>query len=387
MSLPLASAVSRWSVGTDRTLAFDKMQATGNDFLMFYQQNEPTCGWSTLAKRVCQRRLSVGADGIIVVTLHDTAAAFSLAAAADSLSEARADCHHESNIATSTSPGTETSSTLYIASVRFFNADGSEPLMCGNGVRLAAAVVGEDLDLPASTWLPLKVGSRIVQAQVQHDDTAPSYSNTWCVRVCMGVPVFEPSEIPMGQVTSSDSNEPDAKKQLNNLHCCTIQIEPETKHAINLHVASLSMGNPHCVIFMSQQPSNGLASLLSTSTWDEDRMVQDIGAMLENNRKLFPDRTNVEFVWPDQTDDSVSTSQSVVRQRTWERGVGETFACGSGACAVAVSGMKLGLLSSTVQVHLRGGVLTIEYDHNNSIGCPVYMTGNAERIFSSVIQI
>ena len=120
------------------------------------------------------------------------------------------------------------------------------------------------------------------------------------------------------------------------------------------------MGNPHCVIFVD----------------DPDTVdIESIGPRIEND-PAFPERTNVEFV-------SIKADGSLY-QRTWERGSGETSACGTGACAAVVAGIRLGLLDPTVDVQTRGGLLTIRWDGGNT---PVLMTGPATTVFEGEIDL
>ena len=127
----------------------------------------------------------------------------------------------------------------------------------------------------------------------------------------------------------------------------------------SLRVTTLSMGNPHCVVFVDDP---------------EDYPVERLGPQIEHH-PLFPERVNVEFVG------RVSASELV--QRTWERGSGETLACGSGACATAVAGILSGRCARDVSIRLRGGTLRIRWASDDA---PVYMTGPAAHVFDGELE-
>jgi diaminopimelate epimerase len=213
--------------------------------------------------------------------------------------------------------------------MRLFNADGSEAEQCGNGVR-CVAVLAADLGWAGDriTW---ETGAGPVTTRRQGGS----------VTVDMGPPRFAAREIPVA--TESDE----------------VVDMPVDVDGERLRITCVSMGNPHCVVVVDD--ADGFA-------------VETLGPHLETH-ELFPERTNVEFV--------EVLSPTRVRQRTWERGVGETNACGSGACATAVALRRLGLAGSPVTVELRGGDLLIEWQP----GSAVLMTGAAERVFSGELEL
>jgi diaminopimelate epimerase len=156
------------------------------------------------------------------------------------------------------------------------------------------------------------------------------------VKVDMGVPVLERSKIPMaGQGTFVNE---------------TLQVDGEAYKA-----TCLSVGNPHCVIFVDAV---------------DDFPVQRVGSKIENHQ-LFPNRTNVEF--------AQVLGENEVKLRVWERGCGETLACGTGACATVAAGNLLRKLGGKVRVHLLGGDLTVEYAEH------LLMTGAAEKVFEGTL--
>jgi len=221
--------------------------------------------------------------------------------------------------------------------MRMFNSDGSESEMCGNGIRCVAKYA-YDHGIVNSKEITAETGAGILTLQLFTN----GQNKVDRVRVNMGKPRIKRSEIPMNG-TDSDKvvNEP-----LNILHT-TFQI------------TCASMGNPHCVIFVDD-----VASF----------QVEKYGPLIENH-ELFPRRTNVEFVQ--------IISRTEVRQRTWERGAGETLACGTGASAVCVAGVLNGLTEKKILNHLSGGDLELEWADDGSL----YMTGPAVEVFSGEIVL
>jgi len=274
-------------------MKFWKMHGLGNDYIVIDNRNgkvreEEANG---LARKLCERRFSIGADGMLLL--------------------------HDSNVAD--------------VKMRIFNSDGSEAEMCGNGVRCLAKYCYEN---------------NIVRKEGLRVETLAGILRTWLtledgkvkrVKVNMGAPILERNHIPMlGQGKCINEN---------------LEIDGE-----KFKITCLSMGNPHCVIFVDD-----------AKTFP----VQRIGPKIENH-ELFPRRTNVEFVQV--------LSKNELRLRVWERGCGETFACGTGACASVVAGSLLKKIGSRVRVHLLGGDLEIEYSGD------VFMTGPAEKVFEGELS-
>lgn len=213
-------------------------------------------------------------------------------------------------------------------SMRIFNADGSEVEMCGNGIRALARYIWDrklaakgvlEIDTPAGIIRPVRKGS--------------------LVRVDMGEPVLEARKIPV------------------NLDGRVIGYPIKAGDRI-FEMTCVSMGNPHAVIFMEDVAGFP---------------VSQYGPVIENN-PLFPNRANVEFI--------EVVSKGELQMRVWERGAGETPACGTGACAAAVAASLKGLADRSVVVHLAGGDLEIEWAENNRI----YMTGPATEVFEGEIK-
>jgi diaminopimelate epimerase len=217
------------------------------------------------------------------------------------------------------------------ARMRMFNADGSEAEMCGNGVRCIAKYV-YDHGLIRKPSIRLETGRGILTLDVEVGG-----GKVHQVRVDMGEPILEAARIP----TTLPGQPPiDAPLEL-----------PDRA----LPVTCVSMGNPHCVTFVDEIT---------------DALVLGIGPKVERHC-AFPRRTNVEFVRVNRGDD--------VTVRVWERGSGETLACGTGACAVVVAGVLTGRAQRRIVAHLPGGDLQLEWSEADK---HVYMTGPAVEVFS-----
>lgn len=214
---------------------------------------------------------------------------------------------------------------------RIFNADSSEVAQCGNGARCFARFVREK-----GLWLEneIRVDTRAGRLVLHHRPDG-------LITVDMGVPRFAPAEIPLAVAEESR------------------QYSVEADGAIH-HFGAVSMGNPHAVLVVEDVDTAPVAGL---------------GPYLESHA-LFPERANIGFM-------QVLDEQRV-RLRVFERGSGETLACGSGACAAAVLGMEQGLLHSPVQVQLPGGALSIEWQGR---GSPVLMSGPAVTVFEGTISL
>jgi diaminopimelate epimerase len=222
----------------------------------------------------------------------------------------------------------------------YINADGTVAEMCGNGIRCLAKYV-YDSGLTKKTALPVetRAGIKVVELALGADNRVEA------VRVDMGEPIFEPEQIPL---------------LLQGEKAPILNHEFES-NGRKFTAGLVSMGNPHCVI-------------LTDGAQDEDLHLE-FGPHIEKH-PLFPRKTNVEFV---RILDSGTALMNV-----WERGSGETFACGTGACAVAVVGVLKGVLDNRSTIRLKGGDLDIEW---NGMGYPVFMTGPAVSVFKGIINI
>ena len=220
--------------------------------------------------------------------------------------------------------------------MRMFNSDGSESEMCGNASRCIGKYVFDNgLTDKQSVTLETKAGIKVLDLTIVDGKVST-------VRVDMGEPILEPVNIPMDFPGDY-----------------AIQV-PVTVRGKEYLLNGVSMGNPHAVIF-----TEGIDSL----------NLPVIGPDFEHN-ELFPKRTNTEFV--------EIIDNEHVRMRVWERGAGETLACGTGACAVLVAGVLSGNLHRKAKVDLLGGTLQIEWNAENN---HVYMTGDAVTVFEGEILL
>jgi diaminopimelate epimerase len=215
------------------------------------------------------------------------------------------------------------------ARMRMYNADGSEAEMCGNAVRCVAKFV-YDNQIARKDELQIETGRGVLALQVETSNGLVDR-----VRVNMAEPILQSSEIPTTLV-----GDPPVNAQLN-------------VAGRDLEVTCVSMGNPHCVTFVDEV---------------NDDWVLNIGPQVETH-EAFPNRINAEFI-------QVVSPHEVI-MRVWERGSGETLACGTGACGAVVAGVLAGKCERKVLVHLTGGDLEIEWAEAGE----VYMTGPASNVF------
>ena len=217
--------------------------------------------------------------------------------------------------------------------MEMYNADGSRGEMCGNGIRCVAKYV-YDYGLTDKTSISVETlgGIKYLDLTVEHGKVT-------LVKVDMGTPILKPELIPIV-----------AKGE-------TVIDEPIMVGGKEYHMTGVSMGNPHDVVFMDDI---------------KNLEIEKIGPLFENHER-FPNRINTEFI--------NVIDRHTAQMRVWERGSGETLACGTGACAVAVACILNGLTENTVTVKLLGGDLQIEWDREKNT---VYMTGPAEVSFDGV---
>ncbi|MDD3293730.1 MAG: diaminopimelate epimerase [Geobacteraceae bacterium] len=278
-------------------MKFTKMHGAGNDYVYVNCFEERVDNPAEVARKVSNRNFGIGSDGLILIM----------------------------------------PSTAADVRMRMFNSDGSESEMCGNGIRCVAKYA-YDNGIVAKKEITAETGAGILTLQLFTN----SHDKVEKVRVNMGEPRLIRSEIPMtGDGASRVVDEP-----LNILHS-------------TFRITCVSMGNPHCVIFVDDV---------------EKFPVEKYGPLIENH-EMFPRRTNVEFVQVISGDE--------VRQRTWERGAGETLACGTGSSAVTVACVLNGLTGRAIVNHLSGGDLEMEWPD----GGPVFMTGPAVEVFTGEIHV
>ncbi len=214
---------------------------------------------------------------------------------------------------------------------RIFNADGGEVQQCGNGARCFVKFVTEK-GLTSKQSIDVETAGGVITLTLQNDGQ---------VTVNMGAPRFQPNQIPFAAETESVQ------------YLLALKMQP-------VKISAVSMGNPHAVTLVK----------------DVDHYdVANIGPQIESHER-FPERVNAGFMQV--------LNPHEIKLRVYERGSGETLACGSGACAAVVSGIRLGELQSPVLVHTRGGALNIAWAGGNN---PVLMTGPAEIVFEGEIEV
>jgi diaminopimelate epimerase len=226
------------------------------------------------------------------------------------------------------------------------NADGGEVENCGNGARCFVRFV-HDRGLTTQRKVRVQVHGGHMQLTLQDDGR---------VTVDMGAPVFDLPQIPFDPAACTPALQPKTAG-----HWPTWPLPMANGHTAS--VSAVSMGNPHAVLRVED-----------TNT----APVAEWGPLLERHA-TFPKRVNVGFMQV--------LDRTHVRLRVFERGVGETLACGTGACAAVVAGIRHGWLDDTVNVQLLGGQLTIHWPGQHNLGASVHMTGPAEPVFEGVIDV
>ena len=281
------------------TVQFVKMHGLGNDFVVVdcISHDYDVEALVEHAQELCKRSFGIGADGLILVL-----------------------------------PGTKAPYRM-----RIINSDGSEPEMCGNGIRCFAKYL-YDHGLTRETTLHVETLAGVIVPVISVEDGLVK-----SVSVNMGPPRLERGEVPMLGESGTVINE-------------ALHISGDTAFDITV----LSMGNPHAVLFVN----------------DVDHFpVEQYGPLIEQH-PAFPRRTNVEF--------AQVISAEHIKMRVWERGAGITLACGTGACATLVAAVLSGHARRDATVELPGGSLHIVWsEHDNN----VYMTGPAEEVFTGVIAL
>ncbi len=276
---------------------FVKMHGAGNDYIYVSTFDQDVNDLSAFSIQASDRHFGIGGDGVIFIMPSDKA-------------DAR---------------------------MRMFNQDGSEAEMCGNGIRCLAKYI-VDNKIAEGPIVKVETGRGILDLEIFKNNAGL----VDIVKVNMGIPILDPKLIPVAGINSN----------------------PVVNEEINIYgskfsITSLSMGNPHAVIFVKNL--------------DKYPVAED-GALIENSR-FFPKRVNVEFV--------EILKDGFVKQRTWERGSGETLACGTGAAAVCAALKLNGIMDGPVEVELLGGVLTVEWAESGEI----FMKGPAVEVFNGKYQI
>lgn len=284
-------------------LNFTKAEALGNDYILIDTISNRSY-YSlidiapTLSQRLSDRHFGIGGDGVIFIL-----------------------------------PSEE-----YDCEMRIFNSDGSEAEMCGNGIRQVAKYYIEHISGKENIKILTKAGLREIKVLKGNNETK--------FVVDMGIPILEASKVPLNTEIAKEDK----------------LIDKEFNFGfLKVPITTLSMGNPHCVIFVED-----LGKI----------EISEIGPKIERH-SLFPNRVNVEFV--------KIVNSNEISMRVWERGSGETMACGTGACASAVATMLTKLPNTNkLTVHLLGGDLIVEWNKENN---HVYMTGGANLVFYGTMEL
>ena len=278
-------------------MKFTKMHGIGNDYIYVNCMEENVENPSKLAVKLSDRHFGIGSDGLILIKPSK-----------------KADFEME-----------------------MYNADGSRGEMCGNGIRCVGKYVYEK-GLTDKTSVSIETLAGIKQLELIVKDQKVAE-----VCVDMGKPEFAAEKIPVISDTTGVIN------------------SPLTVNGKEYRVTCVSVGNPHCVVFLKEDI--------------REMDLKEIGPFFENH-KNFPERINTEFI--------NVLDEKTLRMRVWERGSGETMACGTGACAAVAAAVVNGFAKEDVTVHLLGGDLTINWDRKED---RIYMTGEATEVFEGEIFI
>ncbi len=281
-------------------IEFTKMEGLGNDFIIMDDRAGKIASYRpypALAQKLCSRHFGIGADGIILIL----------------------------------------SSKDHDIKFRIYNSDGSEAQMCGNGMRCFAKLLYEKKIISKKIFrVDTKAGTVIPEVMVDEND------KVWSVKVDMGEPILLCRDIPFKSPNERALDEPLMVKDR------------------EYRITTVSMGNPHAVIFVEDLESVD---------------VEKIGRSIETHER-FPEKTNVEFIQV--------VSRTELKMKVWERGAGITLACGTGACAVLVAAHLTGRTEDQALIHLTGGDLEIHWDKATN---HVFKTGPANLVFEGRVRI
>ncbi len=282
-------------------LQFTKMHGLGNDFVVFEDLSAELALSPEAVRWLCDRNFGIGADGVILVRRAEAV------------------------------PGG--------LAMAYFNADGTQAEMCGNGIRcFAKYAVDRELAVLDRDSMEVETLGGLKSLTVSLDSRGAMEAAT----VDMGIPVLTPSDIP-------------ANFDGEYVYECPIETEEG-----EVHITAVSMGNPHAVIWVDDV---------------DEAPVDTLGPIVETHA-VFPNRTNVEF--------AQIAGEDLIRLRVWERGVGETLACGTGACATLVAAVLGCRTGRSATIELPGGDLEVRWDGSDE---HVYMTGPAAEVFTGSLWL
>ncbi|WP_026514685.1 diaminopimelate epimerase [Butyrivibrio sp. LB2008] len=304
-------------------MKFTKMHGCGNDYVYVDggKENVPSEKKSKLAQMVSDRHFGIGSDGIIFINpVADDDIDFEM---------------------------------------EMYNADGSRSEMCGNGIRCVAKYVYDKKLTDKTTLTIVSAGKK-----KYIDLTIGSDGLVETVKVDMGAPILDSASVPVSvsdELLSKDNKKYETLSKEYGRLTVDVPIEVAGK---TWHMTCVSMGNPHCVVFLPENED--------LANFD----IEAVGPLFENH-SVFPNRTNTEFVKIDDKNN--------VHMRVWERGTGETLACGTGCCATTVACILNGFTDTEVTVHVLGGDIKCSWDKKPE--SPVIMEGPATTVFEGEIEI
>lgn len=295
------------------SLNFSKWTGLGNDFVLYEPGQTPEYGAAFTERviKLCDRRFGIGADGVVIVTPMDNDGCLVLG---------------DTGVGAGVGPAAKSVPNGVDFEMRIFNADGSEAAMCGNATRCVAKYI-------RSRGLAKDDNTKVFNLHTKSGLVKPALLDDGRVCVDMGLPRNFLGSIKL------------------------------TADSFDFTAETVSMGNPHAVIFVDDI---------------EKIQLEKWGSILEVD-KQFPDRCNIEFA---QVIPAAGAAPTQIRMRVWERGCGVTMACGTGSCATLVAAQRTGRVGVEADVILDGGVLHIKHEE----GGPVLMTGPAEEVFRGIID-
>ena len=301
--------------------SFVKYQGLGNDFILVDNTKSASPLYTPAeAVKLCDRNFGVGGDGLIFAMPGQNGCDYTM---------------------------------------RIYNSDGSEPQMCGNGIRCMARYL---FDVIEKQTAATSSSSKVYKIWTNAGEIVPTIRPDGLITVDMGKPILQAKDVPTTlipgtgvEIASAKTGSP-AGRAINS---------PLLALGKTYSATAVSMGNPHCVIFVD--PATGFDGM--------DPPFATIGPVVEAH-PTFPQKVNAEFVQV--------LSRSHVNMKVWERGAGPTLACGTGACAVVVAGVLTGRTERRCKVTLPGGDLEIHWDEETD---KVFMTGPAEPVFAGALKI
>ena len=311
-----------------KKIKFSKLNGQGNDFILIDSLKDEVVFTEEEIKKICSRHFGIGADGVIIVRQSTEADLF----------------------------------------MDYYNSDGTAAEMCGNGIRcMAKFVYDNNLISENSFVIETRAGLKNIDMEISKSDYSVGE-----IEVNMGMPIFNAEKIPVNiDFINNNSNFAISQNKIafeTSIHPLLNELKSENpvfNYGLSVDkkiitVNCVSMGNPHCVIFIDD--------------YDDFKIIDlhDIGPKIENHL-FFPKKTNVEFI--------KVKSKNEISMMVWERGCGETLACGTGACASVVAAILLDMVNpmETVSVNVKGGVLKIHWGGNKKDD--VFLKGTTELSF------